>query len=87
MSNERTPMIRRPGITCKQLVELLSDYYSGGLDRKTSARVRWHLTWCRGCRNYLAQLKATVEAVGRITDDDIDPEYRDRLLEAFRDWR
>lgn len=74
-------------ITCTQLVELISDYYSGALDAGTSARVRWHLILCRGCRKYLAQLRTTIATVGRIRADDIDPIFRDRLLEAFHDWR
>lgn len=74
-------------MTCSTLVELLSDYYSGALDTRTAARVRWHLLMCRGCRGYLAQLRTTVATVGRIRGDDVDPAFRDRLLEAFRDWR
>ena len=74
-------------MTCSHLVELLSDYYSGALDTATEVRVRWHLLMCRGCRGYLAQLRTTVATVGRIGGDDLDPEFRDHLLEAFRDWK
>ncbi|WP_328359481.1 zf-HC2 domain-containing protein [Mycobacterium sp. NBC_00419] len=74
-------------MTCSALVELLSDYYSGSLDAATAARVRLHLLICRGCRGYLAQLRTTVATVGRIRDDDLDPEFRSLLVEAFRDWR
>jgi hypothetical protein len=49
--------------------------------------VRWHLLMCRGCRGYLAQLRTTVATVGRISGEDLNPEFRDRLLQAFRDWR
>jgi len=80
-------MKMRQTMTCSHLVELLSDYYSGALDPATEVRVRWHLLMCRGCRGYLAQLRATVATVGRIRGDDLDPEFRDRLLEAFDDWR
>ena len=74
-------------MTCSHLVELLSDYYSGALDTATEVRVRWHLLMCRGCRGYLAQLRTTVATVGRIGSDDLDSEFRDHLLEAFRDWK
>lgn len=80
-------MKMRQTMTCSHLVELLSDYYSGALDPATEVRVRWHLLMCRGCRGYLAQLRTTVATVGRIRGDDLDPEFRDRLLEAFDDWR
>jgi hypothetical protein len=80
-------MRKRQTMTCAGLVELLSDYYSGALDTGTEVRVRWHLLMCRGCRGYLAQLRTTVATVGRIGGDDLDPEFRDRLLEAFENWR
>ena len=80
-------MTKRQTMTCSHLVELLSDYYSGVLDTATEVRVRWHLLMCRGCRGHLARLRATVATVGRIGGEDLDPKFRDRLLEAFRDWR
>ena len=80
-------MTKRQTMTCSRLVELLSDYYSGALDTATEVRVRWHLLMCRGCRGYLAQLRTTVATVGRIGSDDLDSEFRDHLLEAFRDWK
>jgi Putative zinc-finger len=80
-------MRKRQTMTCSHLVELLSDYYSGALDTATGVRARWHLLMCRGCRGYLAQLRTTVATVGRIRGDDLDPEFRGRLLEAFGDGR
>lgn len=80
-------MKTRQTMTCANLVELLSDYYSGALDTGTEVRVRWHLLMCRGCRGHLAQLRTTVATVGRIGGDDLDPEFRDRLMEAFENWR
>ena len=36
---------------------------------------------------YLEQMRATIEASGRIAEPDIPAEARDRLLAAFRGWR
>ena len=46
-------------------------------------------TWeyCDGCRNYLEQFRVTVRTVGRIRDDELDPAFRSRLLEAFKGFR
>lgn len=77
----------RPTMTCVELAELLSDYYSDALDARTTTYVRWHLLQCRGCRRQLAQLRTTVAMVGRIDVPDIDPQLRERLLAVFRDWR
>jgi hypothetical protein len=35
----------------------------------------------------MAQLRATIRAVGQITPDDLSPEAESELLEVFRDWR
>jgi hypothetical protein len=32
-------------------------------------------------------MRLVIEATGRLTEDDIEPEARAELLEAFRDWR
>jgi hypothetical protein len=34
-----------------------------------------------------AQFRATVHTLGRIRDDDIEPDFRDRLINAFKNWR
>jgi hypothetical protein len=32
-------------------------------------------------------MRTTVAAVGRIEEEDVPPETRDKLLAAFRDWK
>lgn len=71
---------------CNELVELVTAYVDGGLDLRTRARFEAHLRECDGCENYLQSFRVTIRTVGRIGDDDLDPAYRDRLLEAFRDF-
>ena len=73
-------------MNCNELVELVTAYLDESLDLETRARFDLHLLECDGCTNYLQQFRATVQAVGRIRDDDLDPALRDRLLDAFRDW-
>ncbi|WP_099021998.1 anti-sigma factor family protein [Mycolicibacterium palauense] len=72
---------------CDELVELITDYLDGVLDPATRERFDLHLLECDGCENYLQQFRVTVTTVGRIRDTDLDPEYRARLLSAFRHWR
>ena len=71
---------------CNELVELVTAYLDGALDLDTRARFDIHLTECGGCENYLQQLRATVDTLGKVRDE-LDPALRDRLLTAFRDWR
>jgi anti-sigma factor RsiW len=72
---------------CNELVELVSAYLDGSLDTETRARFDTHLVECDGCENYLQQFRATVDTLGKIDEDTIDPAFRDRLLNAFRDFQ
>lgn len=72
-------------LDCNEFVELVTAYLDGSLDAETRARVDLHLIECDGCTHYLEQFRATIGTLGRITDEDIDPAFRDRLLNAFRD--
>ena len=72
---------------CNELVELVTAYLDDALDARTRARVEAHLADCEGCANYVEQFRQTVRTVGRITDDQLDPAFRSRLLDAFRNYR
>jgi anti-sigma factor RsiW len=72
---------------CNELVELVTAYLDGALDPDTRARFDAHVLDCDGCENYLQQFRETVRVVGKVTDDQLDPAFRNRLLDAFKDFR
>jgi anti-sigma factor RsiW len=72
---------------CNELVELVTAYLDGALDLDTRARFDVHLLECDGCENYLEQFRSTIKTIGSVGDEALDPVYRDRLLDAFRNWR
>ena len=72
---------------CNELVELVTAYLDGALDPDARGRFDMHLTECEGCENYLQQFRVTVRTVGKIGNDELDPAFRSRLLEAFKDFR
>lgn len=72
---------------CNELVELVTAYLDGALDLDTRSRFDIHLTECDGCDNYLQQLRSTVDRLGKVHGEELDPAFRDRLMTAFRDWR
>jgi anti-sigma factor RsiW len=74
-------------ITCREVVELVTDYFEGKLSADEAELFEQHLNFCEGCAWYVEQMRATVTAVGRISEEDIPPETRERLLTAFRDWK
>ena len=72
---------------CNELVELVTAYLDGGLDADTRTRFEAHLDECDGCANYLQQFRESVRTVGKISNDELDPAFRGRLLDAFKDFR
>lgn len=79
--------LRAPRLTCREMVELLSDYLEHALPAHDRARVAAHLQTCPECTAYLEQLHATIGALGRLREGDIPPPIRERLLATFRGWR
>jgi anti-sigma factor RsiW len=71
---------------CIALVELVTAYLDDQLDVQTRACVDRHLRKCDGCAHYVEQMRVTACTVGKIRIEQLDPAFRDRLLEAFRDW-
>ena len=73
-------------LTCKELVALISDYLEGALPADLRGRFDEHIAGCGNCAAYLAQLRTTIRLVGTLREGDIEPQARDALLTAFRDW-
>lgn len=74
------------GITCREVLELLTDYLDGVLAPAVEAAVVTHLEGCEGCRRYLAQFIASIEATAKLREDAVPVEVRETLLAAFRTW-
>jgi hypothetical protein len=74
-------------VTCQEVVELVTDYLERALPAHEASLFEQHLNFCDGCVVYVEQIRATAETVGRVTEDDVPPETRDKLLAAFREWK
>jgi anti-sigma factor RsiW len=74
-------------LTCKELVELVTDYLEGSLTDGDRARFEAHIAGCENCTRYLAQMRETIRLTGMLTEEQLPAEQRDTLLDAFRDWR
>lgn len=75
-----------PDLTCRELVELVTDYLDGALSPDDRARFEVHLSECEGCRAYLEQMRMTVRLVRESEQLEQRPEVAG-LLAAFRDFR
>ncbi len=74
-------------LTCKELVELVTDYLEDMLPLAERRRFERHVTACSGCRAYLSQMRALIRASGRIVEQDLPAAMRDELLHVFREWK
>ena len=74
-------------ITCQEVVELVTDYFEGALADDETELFEQHLNFCEGCDWYVDQTRTTVSTVGRIREEDVPAETRERLVTAFRDWK
>lgn len=74
-------------LTCQELVELVTDYFENVLDPVERARFEEHLQRCDGCTAYLDQMRRTLHALGRLTEESIAPQARQDLLQIFQDWK
>lgn len=74
-------------LTCQELVELVTDYLEGALSPSDYVRFEAHLAICRHCSTYLAQMRRTIQVLGRLTEESLEPATRDDLLQLFRHWK
>jgi len=74
-------------MTCKELVELVTDYLEGKLPVADVSRFEQHLSSCEGCTNYLEQMRQTIHIVGQARQNALAPQQWQDLLKLFRDWK
>jgi anti-sigma factor RsiW len=73
---------------CREFVEDVTAYLDGGLPEDVVALIEGHLADCPHCREYLAQMRRTIELTRAITAREVDAmpsEVRERLMQAFRE--
>ena len=73
-------------IACEHVVEIVTAYLEGALDRRNAAAVEYHLTLCPGCDDYLQQMRTSIQLVGRVPVETLCVTARGELLNAFRDF-
>jgi uncharacterized protein (TIGR02118 family) len=74
-------------LACQELVELVTEYLEDRLPLPERRRFDTHLAMCSACQRYLEQMRTTLRVLGRLPDDSVSPEARDRLLVLYRAWK
>jgi anti-sigma factor RsiW len=75
-----------PEMPCQELVEAITDYLEGALPERDRVRFEEHLAICGKCQEYVEQFRRTIEAVGVVREQDLDPAVRQDLMAVFRGW-
>ena len=74
-------------VTCREFVEVLTDYLEGVLDPHARAEIERHIVICRGCSNYVEQMRSTIDLLARIAVEDPADTQTEQLLGLFRTWQ
>jgi anti-sigma factor RsiW len=74
-------------LSCQEVVELVTGYLDQTLPADDASVFEQHINFCDGCEWYLDQMRMTISTLGRISEEEVPPETRDKLLTAFREWK
>jgi anti-sigma factor RsiW len=74
-------------LTCRELVELVTEYVEGTLPGDELERFEQHLVYCGPCAAHVEQMRETIRVTGSLREADLDGAVADDLLEGFRGWR
>ena len=75
------------GISCREVVEIVTDYLEGALSPDVRTRLEAHLEACDPCREYIEQIRTTARLAASAEADLEQHPDRDALLAAFRAFR
>ena len=81
------PWRRDRGIVCREAVALMADYLDGALAGPDRARLEGHLADCPHCTEHLAQLRVTIDVLGRVEPEALPEEMVEDLVAIYRRWQ
>jgi anti-sigma factor RsiW len=71
-------------LECRQIAELLGDYFDGSLPRETRELIDFHIDGCPPCVAFLNTYKGTMDATRKLHDVPIPSELKNRLLTVLK---
>lgn len=74
-------------ITCREVVEVVTDFLEGRLPVDDRDLFERHLAMCTWCQTYLDQMRYTLDVAGRLGQDDVPAPLLDALTQVFRAQR
>lgn len=74
-------------LTCHELVQLVTDRMEGALAPEVEALLDAHVADCSACREYVDQMRLTVDALAALPAEALEHDACMRLLTAYRALR
>ncbi len=74
-------------MTCKEVVEIVSDYLEDALSAQDRARFEAHLAGAPAAPRTSSRCARSIRLTGMLTEEQVPAEHRERLRQAFRDWK
>ena len=74
-------------LSCKEVVELVTDYLEDRLPAPQRRRFDQHLTGCDPCVVYIEQMRLTIAAVGALSEESLPKPALEKLRDQFRRWK
>jgi hypothetical protein len=68
-------------LTCREFVELVTEYLEEALGKSSADQVREHLLRCKWCATYLDQMNVTVAALRTLPPEPV-PDTLHQLIDA-----
>jgi hypothetical protein len=70
-------------LQCREVVDVLTDYFEGVLPVERRVVLEQHLLFCAGCTEYVDQLRTSIELTGRLQEADVPATVMARLTSMF----
>jgi anti-sigma factor RsiW len=75
------------GLTCKELVELVTEYLENALPADDRVRFEAHIASCHSCTSFVEQMRHTIQLTGKLSEESLSDSTARKLLATFRDWK
>ena len=74
-------------IECRQIAELLGDYFDGTLPRHTVELLEWHIDGCAPCVAFINTYRTTIAVTRKLPEAAMPLELKKRLVQVLRAQR
>jgi len=72
---------------CRQIADLLGEYFDGTLPKATRELLEWHIEGCPPCVAFVNTYRGTITAARKLSDVPIPTELKQRLLSVLKTRR